>query len=315
LKTENDQLAVLRRLQEEGSISSDEFDHLASGLHNHDKTVENANGTATEDEPPEEVEPETPEPAEGASSDLFRVPSLREDLNANFLGVLLLAAFAVIVVCSLGMLAWWVGIPTILLLMTTLFQGWSKVTFIGAAAVAAILVLSLALPSNGDPAPQAVATATLPPQDPYPPIPGSLGIYMDQVSELWNTVEGPPHISKGLTRYNETGEYDTFLYRFGQWGRLAGAYEPDSEAIYALLVTGRFDGDATDQMYLHLCFLIAPYSQECIDSYTDEGLDGGTLEDFADATHEAEWSLGDQTWRLQIDQNVLTLRVFGADAA
>jgi hypothetical protein len=61
--------------------------------------------------------------------------------------------------------------------------------------------------------------------------------------------------------------------------------------------------------------MAAPYSQECVDSYHQHGLDGGTLDDFADIEHEAEWALGEDTWRLRIEGNVMTIRVFGSDAA
>ena len=158
-------------------------------------------------------------------------------------------------------------------------------------------------------------TATVPPANPYPPIPGSLGIYMEQLPDLWNEVSGPPQITRGLTRHNEIGEYDTFIYRFGEWGRVAGAYSPNTDAVYALLVTGQFSGEGTDQLYLHTCHLVAAYSPDCIQSYQDVGLAGLMLAEYADQTREAEWTVGESTWRLEIAGNVLTIRVYGPDAA
>jgi hypothetical protein len=137
---------------------------------------------------------------------------------------------------------------------------------------------------------------------------------MDEAVDLWNGVDGP-QITTGLTRQNETGEYDAFIYRFDEWGRLMGAYDPNTEVIYALVASGQFSNEATDQLYVNLCYVVEQFSPECLESYQELGLGGNTLEEFAGATHEAEWTLGADTWRLQIEGNVLTIRVFGADAA
>lgn len=331
MKSEIDQLAVLRRLKEEGQISSREYEDLTKGL---------VSPTPASEEPSEELEEDPadgPEslpsgqdeneetPGQSTEADPGRDSSdsaepllqfrFREDLSVNYLGSLLIVTIVLLVTSSLGWLSWAVTIPAIVVLLTTLLQGWRMVTVAGSVLVALIVILGVVMSAVGDTPDEQAATVTLPPQDPHPPIPGSLGVYMDQITDLWNTVDSPPRITKGLTRYNETGEYDTFLYRFGEWGRLAGAYDPDNEAVYALLITGGFSGAATDQLYLHLCYVVAPYSQECIDAYYREGLGEGTLEDFTDVSHEAEWALGDQTWRLEIDQNVMTIRVYGSDAA
>jgi hypothetical protein len=60
---------------------------------------------------------------------------------------------------------------------------------------------------------------------------------------------------------------------------------------------------------------VAPYSQECIDSFLEEGLDGGTLEDFVDVAHDAQWTVGEHAWSVEIGGNVMAIRVYGADAA
>lgn len=329
MTTTNDQLAVLRRLRADGQISDEEFEDLAGGLSTlpddpievDDATadaaelVEEPTGADESEQAPEDDDDEV-QAGEGVGQAYpFLTPSLRTSLSVNYLGGLLIASLVLFVAGLVGVFSWWVSVPAILVLLTTVFEGWGKVTLIGGAVVAAIMLISFAFPANDTSQPDQTATVTLPPQDPYPPIPGSLGIYMDQVTELWNTVDGPPRINRGLTRHSEIGEYDTFIYRFGEWGRLAGAYDPDNDAIYALLITGAFSGDSTDQLFLHLCFVVAPYSQECIDSYYQQGLDGGTLEDFRDISREAEWTVGEGTWRLEIDQNVMTIRVYGPDAA
>jgi hypothetical protein len=57
--------------------------------------------------------------------------------------------------------------------------------------------------------------------------------------------------------------------------------------------------------------MLNPYSQECIGNYFEKGLADGTLVDFQNVSHQAEWQLDDQTWRLDIAGNVLTIRVLG----
>jgi hypothetical protein len=142
-------------------------------------------------------------------------------------------------------------------------------------------------------------------------VPGSLGINVSDLTHLWNSLPQSPGITGGFVHNTEPGQYDSFIYRFGDWGRLAGAYDPSTDAVYALLATGQFSQEATAQLYLHLCFMLNPYSQECIDNYFEKGLDDGTLADFGDVSHQAEWQMDDQTWRLDIEGNVLTIRVLG----
>lgn len=356
MKPNNDQLAVLRRLQSDGQISDEEFSNLVRGLtgtepepastetepaqvkpepadnepeladpepsdthREQDDPMEREHVADAASEPPEEndddMEHDAASEEERGPADAILTPKFRQNLSVNYLGIVFIASMTLLTVGLLGVISWWVCIPSILVLVSTLFQGWGKVTLGGAVAVAVILPISLFVSAGDAPEPEQTPTVTLPPQDPYPPIPGSLGVYMGQVIDRWNTVDGPPRINRGLTRHSEIGEYDTFIYRFGDWGRLAGAYDPDNDAIYALLITGAFSAEDTDQLYLHLCYVTSPFSQDCIDAYHEEGLDGGTLGDFNDISREAEWTVGDGTWRLQIEQNVLTIRVYGPDAA
>jgi hypothetical protein len=347
MRPDNEQLAVLRRLQSDGRISDEEFMSLARGLTgtepepvdvesekvDADLTNTGRPGAHLEpDDSPGGVHPPDDAPdvtedtrddagddpaAEGERrpADAFLTPTFRQNLSVNYLAIVFVASMTLLVVGLAGVVSWWVCVPAILVLVSTLVEGWGRLTLAGAVAVAVILPISLFV-STGDTAePDQTATVTLPPVDPHPAVPGSLGVYMDQVIDRWNTVDGAPRINRGLTRHSEIGEYDTFIYRFGNWGRLAGAYDADNDVIYALLVTGTFSAEDTDQLYLHLCYVIAPFSQECIDAYHEEGLDGGALEDFNDISRETEWTVGDQTWRLEIDGNVLTVRVYGPDAA
>lgn len=178
----------------------------------------------------------------------------------------------------------------------------------GGVAVVAI-VLASAIRGADNPATEQSANVGSSPIAPPPVVPGSLGMNISDMTDLWNSLVEPPKITRGLVHSTEPGEYDSFIYRFGDWGRLAGAYDPSTDAVYALVATGQFSNEATAQLYLHLCFMLHPYSQECIDNYFEKGLAYGTLADFSGATHQAEWQMDDQTWRLDIEGNVLTIRV------
>jgi hypothetical protein len=312
----HDQLAVLRRLRREGQISDEEYDSLAGSYPQPSPVAAGRSDqpdTAAEDpDLPDDVETDLVRhdeiaPDDGSNAEpLLRTPSLRENLSRSYLISLAVAGAVLLLVSAIGMLPWWVSLPTLVVLVTTLFEGWGKVTTAGALMVVAIMVLGLLSSLGGTPEVEPAVVAAPPPQDPHPAVPGSLGIYVDQVAELWNTVEADPRIIKGLTRHNEVGEYDTFIYRFGDWGSVAGAFDPETEAIYALLLTGSFTEPATEQLYVHACFMVAPYSQDCIDSYHEKGLDEKTLADFTDSTHEAEWDLG---------ENLMAIRIYAPDAA
>lgn len=310
MTTKNDQLEVLKQMRIEGRISEDEYAALT--------------GDAPEAEPAqaEDLGPDRHEGANDAESQPagdarpLLPPVLRADLAARYTAMLAFACLGLVLASAAGVLSWVITIPAIATMLTTLFVGWRKVTLIGAALVSLLVVVALLYSAlDSPPTFDESATVTLPPVDPYPTLEGSLNVYVDQVSDAWNEVDGPPRITKGLTRNNEVGEYDTFLYRFGTWGRLAGAYDPDNEALYALMAAGQFSGSGTQEMYIGLCFLTAPYSQECLEAYQTEGLGDGELSDFVDVEHNAEWMVGENRWTLETGGNVLTLRVFAPDAS
>ena len=213
----------------------------------------------------------------------------------------------------MGGRAWLISTSRFRALGATVVQGLRRVRMVGSVAVAAIMIGSLFV---GDDNPSSVQglidNAAVAPAASTPTVPGSLGINIDDLTDLWNTPAEPPNITRGFVHNTEPGQYDSFIYRFGDWGRLAGAYDPSTDVLFALLATGQFSHEATAQLYLHLCFVVHPYSQECIDSYFEQGLADGTLADFEGVGHQAEWQIDDQTWRLDIEGNVLTIRVLGA---
>jgi hypothetical protein len=67
-------------------------------------------------------------------------------------------------------------------------------------------------------------------------------------------------------------------------------------------------------MNLHLCYLLHPFSQDCIDGYFERGLAGKDLAFYTDGAQEAEWRIGEERWRLTIENNVQTIRVLSPEA-
>lgn len=308
MKTDDDQIEVLRQMRFEGRISEDEYAALTGELAEAppEEDPDAAHTGSAQDSDPE---------SDAAARGLIP-PVLRTDLAPRYTSILFFVSLGMVLASALGWLSWIITLPAIATLTTTLFVGWRKVTLAGAALVTLLVVVALVASAfDNPPGFDESTTATLPPVDPYPTVPGSLNVYMDQITDTWNTAEGPPSIVKGLTRNNEIGDYDTFIYRFGEWGRLAGAYDPGSEVLYALMATGQFSGSGTEQLYVGLCFMTAPYSQECLESYKTEGMSDGELFDFIDVEHTAEWTVGENTWTLETSANVLTIRVFGPDAS
>lgn len=265
-------------------------------------------------EPSDEPEGETS--AENAGGHLAS-PRLRRDLSVAHVVGLALLTVLLAVFAFFGILSRTIAVAAVVLLATTLIEGWRRVTMTGAAALAVAVivgVLGSAIDRSPSEAAQPLATDTSAGAERTAPE-GSLGLHIDDVTDTWNSLDGPPEITRGLTRQTEVGEYHSFIYRFGDWGRLAGAYDPDDEAVYALLATGRLSEAPTAQMYLRLCFMVAPYSPDCLDAYHEQGLGGASVDEYLDADHRAEWTVDGHTWRLVIEGNVFTLRVFGADAA
>lgn len=315
----DDQLAVLHRLQTEGQITATEYAHLAAGIASSRSPNEDKPQAAKPDEVPDEdaeLDPENPDLEAAPAGDPLALPAprLRQDLSAPYIALIAFAATGLIFAGAIDLLSWFVALSAAVLLATTLVEGWRLVTISGTLLVAGMILIGFVV-SLGEtpPTPPAATVASPAPQEPAEDIPGSLGIHMDEVTDAWNSLDGEPRITKGLTRYNETGEYDTFIYRFGEWGRLAGAFDPDTEALYAVLAAGWLTEAPTSQLYLRLCFMVAPYSQECVDSYFEQGLGEAPLDEL-EGPYRSEWEVADHTWRLEIEENLLTIRVFGADA-
>lgn len=141
---------------------------------------------------------------------------------------------------------------------------------------------------------------------------GSLGTRFADLQEGWNALDEPPYILKGINTTPEAGPLDSFLYRFDGGAVLAGAYNPSDDYIYALMGKAGLRHEASSSMYLHLCYLLYPGAQECFDAYVEEsGVFGRTTDELSGADHFASWTFDGNEWRLEIADEILTLRVLG----
>lgn len=314
MEPRQDQWTVLHRLQSEGQITATEYAHLAAGL----GVAEPPKPGPRKPEPGEaEMEaPDDPAQVEQASESVWLpAPRLRDDLTGSSITLVAVLGLGLLLAGAIGPLPWLLVVVAIAILASTLVDGWRMITNVGSVVLAGAMLVWVVSSLGSNPEPEPIVTATIAPvAAPDPKIPGSLGISMDQIGDAWNTLDGEPRITKGLTRYSEAGDYDTFVYRFGEWGRLAGAYDRGTDVVYALMASGWLTEPPTSQFYLRLCFMTAPYSQDCVDSYLEHGLGDVVVEELEEG-HRSEWKMGENTWRLTIEDGLLTIRVFGADAA
>jgi len=185
-----------------------------------------------------------------------------------------------------------------------------------AALVGAVLVLTAGafIATGSDAAgtvpasPRTQATTAAP-----PPSGESLGFTLDQLSEGWNQVEHPPRISGGITTSPESGPLDSFLHRFNDSAFLAGAYDPSTGYVSALMVSASLHYEAIPNLYVHLCYLLHPGSQECLEVFVEEtGLFGKTAADLLETEQTAAWEFGGHQWRFEIAADVETIRVQAA---
>lgn len=146
------------------------------------------------------------------------------------------------------------------------------------------------------------------------PATGSLGVRWGEVAEKWNGLGHPPTMTGGLIRETESGPYDSFRYRFDDAAVLAGAFDREDGSVHALMASVGLFHETAPNFYLHLCFMLHPYSQDCIDAYLESGLAGRQLAEYTGVDHEAQWELGDQLWKLEIARDVQTIRVLSESA-
>jgi hypothetical protein len=245
-------------------------------------------------------------PTQGHESDIAAAQPQTLFLGALAASVLILAAAA-----ALDVVPWPVAILGVAAVATTRVAG-GRWFALGAGAVFAVMVIVLETSGVGRTdyvERAAVSDSTARPQ--IEATVGSLGVTLSELAERWNALEQPPSITGGLVRESETGPYDSFRYRFDAAASLAGAFDPTDDSVHALLGSVGLGHDSAPHFYLHLCFMLHPYSQECIDAYLEDGLGGKPLSDYVGVEHRAEWVFGDQLWRLEIIGDVQNIRILG----
>lgn len=320
MNTRLEQLAALSQLKDQGRITDKEYEDLEREILEFAGVL-----PPREEKQPAEESSQQPMPDEAPSQGTVEEEreekesgqwlALHDNVSPVYLGALVFTSAVLVLVATMGLLPWLVSIIGIVALLATMVRGGSWVAIGGGVALILVWAASL-FGGFGSSEPDEPSTgAPISQTEPDPAPSGSLGVDLGELAELWNGVDEAPSITKGFVRNTESGDYDSFIYRFDDWGRLAGAYDPSDDFVYALLATGVFSQEATSQLYLHLCFVVHPYSQECIDRYFEDGLSGGSLADFDGVAHEAEWQIEDKTWRLSTEGNVLTIRVLGEEVS
>ena len=184
-----------------------------------------------------------------------------------------------------------------------------------AALIGAVLVLvaGVFIATGSDAAGTVPASPRTQASTPASPPPGeSLGFTLDRLSQGWNQVEHPPRISGGITTSPETGPLDSFLHRFNDSVFLAGAYDPSNGHVSALMVSASLHYEAVPNLYVHLCYLIHPGSQECLEVFVEEtDLFGKTAADLLGTEQTSAWEFEGHQWRFDVAADVETIRVQG----
>jgi hypothetical protein len=137
-----------------------------------------------------------------------------------------------------------------------------------------------------------------------------------ELAERWNALEKPPYVLTGISATPEPGALDAFTYRFDSGAVLAGAYNPSDGYIYALMVRASVRHEATASLYVHLCYLLYPGTQDCFDAYVDKsGIFGRGIEELAGSQHDSNWVFDENEWRIEIADDVQTMRILGPTEA
>ena len=180
----------------------------------------------------------------------------------------------------------------------------------------ALVVAVLVLVVGGVVATRSDATGTIPvvPRSettiPATPPDESLGVSLEDLADGWNAVEHPPRISGGIVTSPEPGPWDSFLYRFNDSALLVGAYDPGNGHVSGLMVSSSLHYDAAPNLYVHICYLLHPGSQACLETFVEEtGLFGKGLADLVGTEQLVEWDFEGTTWRFEVADDIQTIRV------
>lgn len=187
-----------------------------------------------------------------------------------------------------------------------------------AAGLGAIIVTLIAIAVISDSGPRQVVDHTLPPDawqsQVTHPAPESLGFRLDELADRWNEVDSPLQVGGALVRRPDRGALDAFTYQFGREAMISGAYDRSNDYIYALIASEQIGSGSRSTLAVHVCHVVAPFSPECLDAHASRGLGGETLEEYVGEEHQAEWTLGDLRFRVNISENVHVIRVFSPGA-
>ncbi|MGH8948633.1 MAG: hypothetical protein ACRDXF_07210 [Acidimicrobiia bacterium] len=184
---------------------------------------------------------------------------------------------------------------------------------VAAAGAVLALVVGFFLSGNGDAAGSVTAHRASVASAPSNPAPESLGIFLLGLTDGWNAVPDPPLITGGVMTSPESGPLDSFLHDFDGSAVLAGAYDPSDGSVYALMAKISLHDESVSSLYVHLCYLLHPGSQECLDMFVEEtGMFGRSHADLAGTEHTAAWEFEGHQWQLGIAGDVETIRVQSA---
>lgn len=145
--------------------------------------------------------------------------------------------------------------------------------------------------------------------------PGSLGLLLGDLADGWNAVPDPPSINGGVMTSPEPGRFDSFLYRFDTSSILAGAHDPMDGSVYALMIQSSLHNPSISSLYIHLCYLLHPGSQACLDSFIEStGMFGRSHVELAGTEHVSSWDFEGNRWQSEIVDDIETIRVLGEQA-
>lgn len=296
-----------RTVPEEAPRAVDQPVSLADGAHSQSRPKQPTLFQVVEEHPDDL--PITEAHADGF---LDSILSFEGDPSPIYIASLLIGSALILAAAALELFPWIGSALGVTGLLATMFRGGRWATLACALAVVVVVTASLwprelTLADVGPAATSGQSQAASADDAPE----GSLGIRLSELADLWNALDQPPTIGRGFSRSLDRGPLDGFVLRFDDGASLAGAYDPSDDYVYALWTSTRLEHEAISTMYLHLCFLLHPYSQDCIDTYWADGMDGKSPADYHDAQHSAEWQLGDETWRLAILGNIQEIRVLG----
>ena len=186
---------------------------------------------------------------------------------------------------------------------------------LAAGGAVLVLVIGVFLNGNVDAAGGVTADTASDASAPSSPAPESLGIVLVDLADGWNAVPDPPLIKGSVMTSPEAGPLDSFVHNFDGSAVLAGAYDPSDGSVYPLMVRSGLHEESVSSLYVHLCYLLHPGLQECLEAFVDEtGMFGKAHADFAGAEQAAEWEHDGHLWQVGIAGDVETIRVRAASS-